>query len=68
MLPEAKLALQITRTDPQRVTGIVVMVGNNRPLARLDLELVRRILDQADRTNEAADRQLDQPQPPDDRD
>ena len=68
MLPEAKLALQITRTNPPRATGFVVLVGNNKPVVRLELELVRRMLNQADRINDAADSQTDQPLPQRDRD
>jgi hypothetical protein len=68
MLAEGKIALQISKTNPPRVTGIVVLVGNNRPLVRLELELVRTMLNQADRMNDAADNQIDRPRPPRDRD
>jgi hypothetical protein len=68
MLADGKLAVQLSKTDPPRATGLVVLVGNNRPIARLELELVRRALDQAERINNAADRQTDQAPPPHDRD
>jgi hypothetical protein len=64
MLADGKIALQLSKTDPPRVTGLVVLVGDNRPLVRLELDAVRRALDRADRINDAADRQLDQAPPP----
>ena len=68
MLIDARLALQLSKSDPPRATGLVVLVGNNKPLARLTLDLVRRMLDRADQLNDAADRQLDLNRPPQDRD
>jgi hypothetical protein len=64
MLADAKLALQLSKSNPPRVTSVVVLVGDNHPIARLELDVVRRALDRADRMNDAADRQLDQPPPP----
>jgi hypothetical protein len=64
MLADGKVALQLSKTDPPRVTGLIVLVGDNRPLVRLELTAVRRALDRADRMNDAADRQLDQAPPP----
>lgn len=68
MLADGKLALQLSKTDPPRVTGLVVLVGNNRAVVRLDLDLVRRVLNQAERINDAADHQTDQARPPRDSD